>query len=221
MGYVPEDYLLLSGLQHFAFCRRQWALIHMEQQWAENRLTAEGEAQHKHAHDEGFTEKRKDLLVIRGLRVSSAELGVAGACDVVEFTKSEQGVPLAGHRGLWTACPVEYKHGKAKQDDSDALQLCGQAMCLEEMLGCSIRTGFVFYHETRRRQEVELTEELRDKVRDALSEMHDYLKRGYTPRPKRGRKCSSCSLKDICLPKISANMPVNAYMARYLEGEES
>lgn len=119
MSYAENDYLMISGIQHFMFCRRQWALIHIEQQWQENRLTAEGEVIHQNAHKDDFIEKRPGILVTRGLRVFSPTLGITGQCDVVEFLSSEEGVPLHGHRGLWQAVPVEYKRGKDKEDDSD------------------------------------------------------------------------------------------------------
>ena len=219
--WEKEDYLMISGLQHFFFCPRQWALIHIEQQWQDNRLTAEGEVQHHRAHDEDFKETRKDVMISRGLRVASASLGVSGVCDVVEFTKSKSGVPLFGHRGLWDVCPVEYKHGKDKEDLSDIMQLTCQAMCLEEMLGASISKGCIFYHAIRRRRQIELTEDLREQVRSALEMMHDYARRGRTPLVKASPKCRSCSLKDICLPKLSSNVSVATYLKKYFEGEET
>lgn len=128
----------LSALQHFVFCRRQWALIHLEQQWAENTRTAEGELMHRRAHDEKQIEKRGDLLLWRGLHVRSERLGLSGLCDVVEFHQDPQGIPLPGYDGLWQPYPVEYKRGRPKPHDADQLQLCAQALCLEEMLLCAI-----------------------------------------------------------------------------------
>ena len=109
MEYAEDDYLMISGIQHFKFCRRQWALIHVEQQWAENEHTVIGELMHKKAHDPYLTEKRKDLLVVRALPVSSRTMGVSGECDIVEFRKCEDGVKLHGHRGFYSIYPVEYK----------------------------------------------------------------------------------------------------------------
>lgn len=134
MTYSEDDCLQLSGIQHFSFCRRQWALIHLEQQWAENLRTVEGDLLHERAHDEGFAEKRRDIRTVRGLRIQSPSLGVSGSCDVVEFIRDEQGVVLAGQAGTWRPYPVEYKRGSSKETDADRLQLCCQAMCLEEML---------------------------------------------------------------------------------------
>lgn len=127
----PDDYLLMSGIQHFSFCRRQWALIHLEQQWSENQRTAEGRLQHTRCHDVTLTEKRGDLLIARGMRVVSHRLKLTGDCDVVEFHKDPNGVSLQGRRGLWQPMPVEYKHGRSKVNDADRLQLCAQAMADE------------------------------------------------------------------------------------------
>ena len=131
--YDEDEFLALSGIQHFAFCRRQWALIHIEQAWADNVLTAQGELMHKRAHDEELRERRGDTLVVRGLSVHSRALGLSGKCDVVEFRKNSHGHTLTGEDGLWRAVPVEYKRGSSKANDADRLQLCAQALCLEEM----------------------------------------------------------------------------------------
>lgn len=140
-----DDYLQMSGIQHFSFCRRQWALIHLEQQWAENLRTAEGRLEHERCHDESFTEKRSNLLVVRGMRVVSHRLRMSGSCDVVEFRADPGGVPLQGCSGTWLPMPVEYKHGHSKENDADRLQLCAQAMALEEMLVCEIPAGALYY----------------------------------------------------------------------------
>ena len=177
MEYQEEDYLMISGIQHFHFCRRQWALIHIEQQWAENVHTAVGELMHKKVHDPYLKEKRKDVLVVRALPVASRLMGVSGECDVVEFHKCEDGFSLHGHRGTYRMYPVEYKKGKPKDSQEDALQLTAQAMCLEEMFSARIPEGALFYGETRRREPVIFTEELRRQVKDSFEEMHQYMKR--------------------------------------------
>ena len=137
MEYTEDEYLMISGIQHFKFCRRQWALIHVEQQWAENVHTVTGELMHKKAHDPYLTEKRKDTIIVRALPVSSRELGISGECDVVEFQKCEDGIQLHGHRGLYSVFPVEYKKGKPKLTEEDKLQVVAQALCLEEMFSTS------------------------------------------------------------------------------------
>ena len=217
--YREEDYLMLSGLQHFAYCRRQWALIHIEQQWAENERTVDGQIFHAVAHDKGRIEKRGDLLITRGLPIKSAQLGMSGLCDVVEFHKSAEGVSLASYEGLWQPYPVEYKKGLPKLNEADELQLCGQAICLEEMLLCRIPGGSLFYGENRRRKAVEFTDELRRKVFDMAKEMHDLWEKGYTPRVKPQKGCNACSLKEICVPRLGRVKSVSAYIEGSLSGE--
>lgn len=207
-----SDYLLLSGIQHFAFCRRQWALIHIEQQWAENLRTAEGALGHTRCHDEAAAEKRGDLLIVRGMRVVSHRLHLTGACDVVEFRACAGGVSLQGHAGRWLPMPVEYKRGQPKQGDEDRLQLCAQAMALEEMLVCSIPQAALFYIETRRREMVDLTQELRSKTQSVADEMRQYFARGHTPKVRFGKHCNACSLKELCLPVLSRSTSAERYV---------
>ena len=217
MVYNEDDFLQLSGLQHFKFCRRQWALIHIENQWAENYRTVDGAILHENAHDGIRTESRGDLLITRDMRVFSRTLGVSGACDVLEFHRGGTGIPLAGREGLWQPFPVEYKRGRPKEHDADALQLCGQAMCLEEMLCCEIPAGALYYGEIRRRKEVTFTPELRQEVRTLLAEMHSLYDRGHTPRVKPTKGCNACSLKELCLPKLMRGRSVAEYLRRATE----
>lgn len=217
MAFEEEDFLQIAGLQHFAFCRRQWALIHVENLWRDNLRTVEGELLHKNAHDDTYTERRGDTLTVRGERVFSRTLGVSGACDVLEFRLHLDGVTLPGQEGLWLPYPVEYKRGSPKEHSADELQLCCQAMCLEEMLCCPIPEGSLYYGETRRRVKVPLTEELRRTVRDDLTEMHQYASRGYTPRVKPSKACNACSLKEQCLPALLRRRSVQDYLERSCE----
>ncbi len=217
MAFDEEDYLQLSGLQHFAFCRRQWALIHIEDQWAENLRTMDGHIMHEHVHDQDFRESRGDRLIVRGLAVHSAELGISGQCDAVELHRDPNGVPLRNREGLWRPYPVEYKRGKPKEHSADELQLCAQAMCLEEMLCCAIPEGALYYGEPRRRTVVCFTLELRGQVRDSLAEMHELYRRHYTPKVKPSKACSACSLKDLCLPKLMRNRKASDYLSRAME----
>lgn len=219
MEYDEDDFLQLSGIQHFCFCRRQWALIHIEQQWQENVKTVEGNIVHEHCHDDGFIEKRGDLLVTRGLRVFSRVLGVTGQCDVVEFRENTEGCPLQGYSGIWLPYPIEYKRGKSKLIDADRLQLCCQAMCLEEMLGVGINQGALYYNETHRRERVDFTDELRQKVRAMLREMHAYYAKAYTPKVKPKSSCRACSLQEICLPILCKKDDVAGYYESFLGGE--
>lgn len=216
--YDEDEYLMLSGLQHFAYCRRQWALIHIEQQWAENVRTIDGQLFHRKAHDSDSIEKRGNLIITRGLHIKSDILGVTGVCDVVEFHKSKTGISLFSYEGLWQPYPVEYKKGAPKSNKADELQLCGQAMCLEEMLLCEIPCGSLFYGENRRRTSVEFTADLRKQVKSMLNEMHELWKKGYTPKAKAQKGCNACSLKEICIPKLSKVRSVSSYIDNCLSG---
>lgn len=217
MEYKEEDFLQLSGLQHFKFCRRRWALIHIEHQWAENYRTIDGEILHKNAHDTQFQESRGDRFITRGVSVYSAELGVSGQCDVLEYHRGSTGIPLPGRDDLWQPFPVEYKRGKPREDTGDALQLCGQAMCLETMLCCDIPEGALYYGEIRRRERIAFTPELRSQVRQLLEQMHDLYRRGYTPKVKPTKSCNACSMKELCLPKLMKNRSVSAYLKSAME----
>lgn len=217
MVYNEEDYLQLSGIQHFRFCRRQWALIRLENQWAENARTAEGEILHERAHDADLREKRPDRILVRNLAVSSPTLGVSGACDVVEFRRAAQGIPLPHETGLFQPYPVEYKHGSPREDHANELQLCGQAMCLEKMLCCEIPKGALYFGETRHRVEVTFTPTLRQEVTETLAQMHELARRGHTPRAKPTKSCNACSLKELCLPGLVRCGSVKRYLQSYME----
>ena len=217
MDYKEEEYLQLSGLQHFRFCRRQWALIHIENLWAENLRTVDGQILHERAHDPGLREKRPGLIVVRGMAVSSRTLGVSGACDVVEFRRCAAGVPLRNEEGLFQPYPVEYKRGSPREDRANELQLCGQALCLEEMLCCVIPEGALYYGDPRRRTPVLFTGGLRQAVSAALEEMHQLYRRGHTPKVRPAKSCSACSLKELCLPILRRRSTVADYLARAME----
>lgn len=223
MDYKEEDYLMLSGIQHFSFCRRQWALIHIEQQWDENLRTVEGNLFHRKAHDGFSSEKRKNILISRGMPVFSRKLGISGICDIVEFHRNDKdGISLYGREGKYDVYPVEYKKGQPKEEEADILQMTAQAMCLEEMLVCEIKKGYLFYGEIRRRIEILLDERLRQQVGDMFAEMHQYYERKYTPKVKRTRACNACSLKNLCLPQLMKNKSAKSYIAKQIgeEGEE-
>ena len=217
-----KDYLLISGLQHFAFCRRQWALIHIEQQWQENFLTAEGRVIHNRVHDAVVKDFRNGTLTIRGLNVKSEKLGLTGTCDAVEFVPSDEGITLSGYKGLWKVYPVEYKHGSSKIGDCDRLQVAAQALCLEEMFSSQIDEAHIFYNKTRQRERFIISHELRERVKDMSSEMHDYYSRGYTPKVKPSKSCNSCSLTELCLPDLMKpkDKNVKKYMASHYRENE-
>lgn len=217
--YREEDFLQLAGLQHFAFCRRQWALIHIEQQWEENILTAKGNLFHEKVHDGFSAEKRRNVIVSRGMPIHSRMLGVSGECDVVEFVRSNNGITIPGREGRYVLYPIEYKRGRSKATDEDRMQLTAQTICLEEMFLTEIPQAYLFYGETRRRECVEISEALRNECKRLLQEMHQIYTRGYTPRVKRTRKCESCSLKEICLPRLEKSKNVSRYISEHLEAE--
>ncbi len=210
--YNEDDYLMISGIQHFIFCRRQWALIHIEQQWEDNFFTVDGELKHERTDQPEIHEKRGDIITIRALSIKSKVLGITGKCDVVELKKDERGIFIPQYNDYYNITPIEYKRGKPKENNSDILQLLAEVFCLEEMLETRIDTGYLFYFETRRREEIHFTEELRRLMKEVIGEMHSYMDRGYTPKVKSGKKCETCSLKDICLPKLEKSRDVKQYI---------
>lgn len=220
MAYDQDDFLMLSGIQHFAFCPRQWALIHIEQLWEENLRTVEGNLLHETCHDGYFSESRKEVIISRGMPIFSRALGVSGACDIVEFRKSAQGISLHKKDGLYTVYPVEYKHGEPKNSDIDTLQLAAQAICLEEMLCCEIPAGAIFYGKIKRRQKVALTYELKERVRELFSQMHELFKKGHVPKVRPSKSCNACSLKNLCLPRLYKIKSVKDYLEQNLGTKE-
>lgn len=217
--YEEADLLPLSGLQHLTFCERQCALIHVERQWTENLLTAQGRVLHERV-DTRKDEARGDLRILRGVEIQSLALGLAGKADVVELRRSsvpsaetEQLVRLPGIPGSWQPVPVEYKRGRPKPEDCDRIQVCAQAMCLEEMLRITIPRGEIFYGTPRRRVVVELTGDLREHTRESARRFHEFVRAGHTPPAVREPKCRSCSLLEICLPPRGRHRSVAAFLA--------
>ena len=190
--YTESDFVALSALQHFVYCPRQCALIHLEQIWSENGYTAEGREMHERV-DDGKTSYRSGVRVTRSELLRSAMLGISGVADVVEWHK------LNNHEEPF---PVEYKRGKPKQHDADKIQLCAQAICLEEMLSLHIPSGALFYGQTKRRLDVDFDNALREKTLLAAEGVHDLFRNGITPPPDPGPKCKLCSLKEECLPDV-------------------
>ncbi|MBD3323706.1 CRISPR-associated protein Cas4 [candidate division KSB3 bacterium] len=197
--YLEDEYIMLSALQHYLFCPRQCALIHLEQLWEDNSLTMQGNILHEHVHD-AQREKRGTVIIARGLRLSSARLGLSGQADVVEFHQSEHGCTLPNAPGRWQPFPVEYKRGRPKRDHCDAVQLCAQALCLEEMLTCQIPCGALYYGKTRRRNDVRFTPSLREETERCVAATHALLNSGTTPPPVADARCNRCSLNAHCLP---------------------
>lgn len=220
MSKSTDDYLWLSGISHFRFCKRQWALIHIEQQWEENALTAEGHIMHERVHDSGFTEKRGRIILSRGMPVRSDRLKINGVCDMVELIcDDETGVPIFGRDGLYRINPVEYKHGNDRYDESAAFQLCAQVLCLEEMFVTDIPTADIYYGRLHARKTYEMTPELRKDVEEALAEMNSYMARGYTPKVKPKKECKSCSMYEICRPDLTKCGSAKEYVKEVLSDE--
>lgn len=209
MNHDQDNLIQLSSLQHYVFCPRQCALIHIEQVWTENIFTAEGRLMHERAH-EGGSEVRGDVRTDRGLAIRSLRLGLSGIADVVEFHRQPD--------GSWLPFPVEYKLGKPKADDCDTVQLCAQALCLEEMLNIVIPSGALFYGKTRRRLDVVFDARLREKTEQTARNVRALFEAGKTPEAVYSKKCDSCSLVAQCLPKtMGKQRSVKRYMARVLE----
>ena len=219
MNGDDDDLLLLSGIQHMAFCERQWALIHIEQVWAESSRTVEGKHLHERADDPYFDESRKNLRIVRSMPLVSHRLGLRGVADVVEFYQCETPdeklcCSLTDRQGWWRPAPVEYKRGKPKPDDRDAVQLCAQAMALEEMMNVEIREGFLYYAQIKRREAVAIDEKLRSHTVELAVKMHEYTRKNITPKAPQGRRCSLCSLVEHCQPQL---MLKHRSVAKYLD----
>lgn len=211
--YDEDDLLPISALQHLVFCPRRCALVHLEQIWSANQYTVEGEILHERADEPGI-ELRDGVLTSRGVPLRSLELGLSGRCDVIEYELGQKdGATLPGRAGLWLPKPVEYKRGTPKRGIGDDVQICAQGLCLEEMMGCRVNGGAVFYASTRRRREVEFSQELREMTIQYAAELRRLLMGGSTPAAVFEKKCLSCSLIDRCLPK-AAERPVGAYLKR-------
>lgn len=212
INYPDDDLLALSGIQHFAFCPRQWALIHIEKLWAENVLTVEGQFLHEKADDPFFAETRQGVRTVRALPVVSYELGLQGVIDVMEISDTGP-----GQTPQMTI--IEYKRGRPKPDERDEVQICAQAMCVEEMLGVSLQYGFLFYGQTRRRVQVDYLPELRQKVKQYAAQMHETYSSGKTPSAVSSKKCRNCSMSDLCVPDLAAKTTqVRKYIAKNIAG---
>jgi len=225
-SYLEGDLLLLSGIQHMAFCERQWALIHIEQVWAENARTVEGEHLHERTDDPFEDESRKALRIVRAMPIVSWALGLRGVADVVEFHQElncagEQVCQLAGRDGWWRPVAVEYKRGRPKADDRDAVQLCAQTIALEEMLHVSIASGFLYYGQTKHRETIVMDGVLRQHTVELAAKMHKFFGAGKTPKAQKGKRCSQCSLVEQCQPYwMLRHRSVDDYLARMCRSEE-
>src|SRR5690625_650587 len=221
MAYKEEDYLMLSGIQHFYYCKRQWCLIHIEQQWADNQWTAEGQIVHKKVDNPYLKEKRKNKFISRAMPVSSSLLGLSGILDVVEFTQDEEnGIEVPGKRGKWLPEVVEFKRGKKKKDLRDIVQLVAQVICLEEKFKINISTSYLYYDQTNDKVKVDINETLRNEVQSLADEMHYLFENGITLGPEYCKCDKGCSLADISMPSLSKNCKkINEYLLNSLDAD--
>ncbi|NMB45486.1 MAG: CRISPR-associated protein Cas4 [Firmicutes bacterium] len=212
-----EDYLQLAGIQRYAFCPRQWGLVHLEGHWQENVLTYGGQKLHRNVNNPEFLESRGDVIVSRSVPVRSHRLRLYGIADMVEFIRDEaNGIKLAHRAGRWRPLPVEYKYGQSKLTSCDRVQLCAQAMCLEETFDMDLHEGHIFYGRPRRREVVLLSDELRQETREVTEAMYGCQNTGVTPPPEYGKHCERCSLVEVCVPSLSQRQTVSQYLERML-----
>lgn len=229
-GFSQDDLISISSVADLAFCERRAALHFLEGLWEENLFTAEGDILHEKTHQADI-EMRRDIRIVRGLRLRSLKLGLSGVCDVVEFHRlysmlpqdepkrdMQQGVALPGISGIWKPFPVEYKRGKLKHEKSYEIQLCAQAVCLEEMMNVHVAEGAIFYGKSMRRHGVTITNQLRRETETAAMRMHDLIASEITPKPVYGKRCDSCSLVGECMPrKMAKQTSVKRYLKRMIE----
>lgn len=211
--FEEDEFVYLSALQHYVFCPRQFALIHIEQEWIENKFTFQGRLMHQRVHEENYR-RIGNKVEARGLYVSSKKHGLYGKTDMVEFHQTtENGVMIPFQKGLWVPFPVEYKKGKIdKIHNADDIQLCAQAMCLEEMLNYKINNGALFYGKTERRKTVKFTTELRERVTSTANNIRELIRKGKTPAPNYDKRCFQCSFFSVCMPNKMDNKKVKRYL---------
>lgn len=212
--YTEDEMLMLSGIQHFSFCPRQWWLIQVDQSWEDNHLTAQGQLLHQRVNQPEQSERRGTVITLRAMPIASSSLGLYGIVDVVELhpSSNEHGYKHPNYPGHWTAFPVEYKRGAPKgRTQADKLQLCAEAICIEEMYEIHIPHAYIYYGETRHRLEVELTPELREETYHIAHLMHEASSSCEPIAAIKERKCRGCSLIDLCLPEVSLCDGVSGY----------
>ena len=222
MFYDDDQMLMLSGIQHFMFCPRQWALIHIEQQWSDNRLTAEGQLLHKNVDNPAYRQKNGESITLRAVHVASHTLGLYGICDAIELLPADTPADAITHpryAGFWKPYPVEYKRGHRKPDERDEVQLCAQVICLEEMYQIHIPEAALYYHETRHREVITMSDELRQLTASLSRQMHQMFESGQTPKAVEHKGCRSCSLIDVCSPELARKASVAHYLKKMLDEE--
>ena len=220
--FRDEDMLMLSGIQHFMFCPRQWALIHIDQKWEENRLTTEGLLLHNNVDNPSYRQQNGGIITLRSVSIASKKLGLYGVTDAVELhpvVDSKVGIRHKLYPGIWKPFPIEYKRGKPKRSSIDEVQLAAQAMCMEEMYGIQIDSGALYYGETRHREIIHINEALREITVECAKQMHLVFSTGIIPKADKGKHCKSCSLVDICMPNMVNCQKVSSYLKKCLYEE--
>jgi CRISPR-associated exonuclease Cas4 len=222
MTYEEDEMLMLSGIQHYMFCPRQWALIHIEQQWSENKLTTEGKLLHKNVDNPSYRQKNGNAITLRSVSIASKQLGLYGVSDAIELvpTNSEKNaIKHSLYPGSWKLLPIEYKRGHSKLNQCDEVQLTAQTICLEEMYQIHIDIAALFYGETKHREMVNITSSLREMTIQCANEMHDLYKDRYIPKATKKLGCKNCSISDICLPESIECSTVQNYLNHNLYEE--
>ena len=222
MYYDDDQMLMLSGIQHYMYCPRQWALIHIEQLWDDNRLTAEGHLLHKNVDNPAYRQKNGNTITLRAVHIASHTLGLYGICDAIELIPSDTKQDTITHSrypGYWKPYPIEYKRGHSKPDERDEVQLAAQVICLEEMHGIHISEASLFYNETRHRETVKIDEQLRQLTFKLSEAMHQTFATGRTPKAVEHNGCKKCSLHDICSPELAKKTSVSYYLKKTLDEE--
>ena len=222
MLYDDDQMLMLSGIQHYMYCPRQWALIHIEQQWNDNRLTAEGQILHRNVDNPAYRQKNGDTITLRSVHIASHVLGLYGISDAIELMPSDTAINAITHprySGYWKPYPVEYKRGRHKPDERDEVQLCAQVICLEEMYNIHIPEGALFYNEMKHREVVEISESLRQITAKLSDAMHRTFETGIAPKAEERHGCRNCSLIDICAPELTKKTTVSYYLKKMLDEE--
>ena len=219
MMYTEDEMLMLSGIQHFVFCPRQWALIHIEQLWEENKLTVEGQLLHTNVDNPSYRQKNGEVITLRFVAVASKVLGLYGFTDAVELlptSDEKEGIKHKKYPGLWRPFPIEYKRGKPKYHMADEIQLTAQVMCLEEMYNITINHGAIFYGETKHRSIIHVSKDLRQETLRLAKEMHKIFADGTLPNAEKNSNCHKCSLLDICMPKTKKQNSIDTYLKKNL-----
>lgn len=213
-NYKNDTLLMISGIQHFIYCERQWALIHIEQIWKDNIRTFKGNVFHKKVDNPYITETRDNVIISRYIPLASNKLGIKGIADCVEFHLDKNGIIIQGKKGKYKIIPIEYKVGDVKNHDADKFQLCAQAICLEEMFNTTIDKGYLFYGKSHKKYEICFNETLKENIHKTLDNMRFYFENGITPKPHYKSNCKNCSLYDLCLPKLNNN--IDNYIDSYI-----